>query len=160
MPKIVYSRIRSLWPMKILILTLFLSFFIFASCITFAGNNTLTVTYPATSGFYNKVTLNTQATTNIDCTNPKNAGLLFTSGGILELCATNYTGVNPGPVTVPFGETCYNRFANAPTVPACPAPYVQAKISGVPITDAFQTDASHTVNSVVCCYNGSAVLPL
>ena len=146
--------------MKTIAIILFLYSSFLATSVTYAESSTLTVNYPATSGSYNKITINTPTVgSNVDCTIASNKGLVFMANNTLTICATNNNGGVQVPVSVPTGETCFNRFANAPSVPACPPPYVQAAIGGVPLVDPFQTDATHHINSVVCCSSGSIVQP-
>jgi hypothetical protein len=148
--------------MKILALTLFLYFSLFTSHIIYAGNTTMVSNYPAPSGSYNKVVITPQAgpaPTNVDCTVPSNAGLLFlytdTSSGkqSLEICANN-----GNPIVVPYPETCFNRFCSCPgpycvgsscTFNGCPTGYTQA----TSIVDNFTTSSTPTVTvySTVCC---------
>jgi hypothetical protein len=168
--------------MKIIAFTLFLYFSIFAPCNTFAGNNSLTASYPTPSGSYNALVLGTQ-TGSASCASG-NSGMLLSdpSTGALELC-TNSGSTTP----VPYGETCFNRFcscctsgASCPggvsgcTTTACsiaahgfvgnPCPsslnYTQGQmtISGVvqPISDSFTSGTApapvYTVYSTLCCY--------
>ncbi len=159
--------------MKILVFTLFLYFSLFATCGIYAANTTLISDYPAPVGSYNKVVLqNLQAT---PACSASNAGLLFfnTSTNTLQLCAK----VNSVPVTIPSGETCFNRFcACAGSCDAtctattkftvgnpCPSGYTQAKYNvGQPLVDHFIVTSgppTYTVYSTVCCSTGSTVLP-
>jgi hypothetical protein len=141
----------SLLPMKNLVLTLFSCFTLFAAGNTFAGNNTLTANYPASLASYNKVTLTTQGSTNVNCAVASNTGLIFTSGNKLETCANGQT--------VTFPQTCFNQFCSGlcanPANP-CPPGYTQVMQAGVPLKDQFTASTStpggpYKVTSFVCC---------
>jgi hypothetical protein len=156
--------------MKNLALTLFVYLFLIAPSDIYAGNSTLIANYPAPKVSYNNVTLNTQSTTNIDCSIASNAGLLFMDPTLntLERCANGQT------VPVPYPENCFNRFCscsgpscsalctatnNFSTGSVCPAGYIQATTNNglTPMVDSFQTTANHTVYSTVCCSSNTIV---
>jgi len=148
--------------MKIFVFTLFLYFSFFAACGIYAGNSTLISNYPAPSGAYNKVVIQTQST--VDCsTTSNNAGLLFfnTATNTLQLCAK----VNGQTVAILAGETCFNRFCSSgpscfdPAATACPSGYTQAKNNGPALIDNFTTASGYTVYSTVCCNTNSSVHP-
>ena len=171
--------------MRTLILTLFLFFSIFAACAVYAGNNTITASYPAPSGAYNKVVLeNLSNSVTVQCSQ-SNVGLIFMDNTTktLQLCAYN----NGNPVQVPFGETCFNRFCswtdgNATDLPGqgnaycqylsttspggfygCPAGYAWAPVQSGQYEDIVTTSGSsgtyYHVESAVCCNYNSVVLP-
>ena len=104
--------------MKTLVLALFLYFFLFAACSIYAGNQSMTASYPAPSGSYNKLVIPTLSTAP-DCSAPGNAGMLFiyappsqpgattiSSGQVLAMCANGLASI------VGFPETCFNRFCS------------------------------------------------
>jgi hypothetical protein len=152
--------------MKTLVLTLFFYFSLFTAYDIYAGNSTMIANYPAPNGSYNNVVLNTQLTTNIDCSIASNAGLLFMNSTLnaLEIC------VNGQTVPVPYPETCFNRFCSTGGSPACPAGnfstgsncpvgFTQATVNGQLLVDPFITSASFTVYSTLCCNSSTTVLP-
>src|SRR5665213_33382 len=101
--------------MKIFVFT-FLYFTIWIATGVYAGNTTLVSNYPAPSGSYNKIVIQSLAT-NPTCSST-NKGLIFIDNvsKTLQLCA------NGQATPVPSGESCFNRFSNA-GASACPAGY-------------------------------------
>ena len=170
--------------MKTFALTLFLCFSIFATCDIYANTNTIIANYPAPSGTYNKIFLNTQASTYVDCSQQSNQGLLYmnTSLNTLELCATSNNGALT-QVKIPYPETCFNRFCSwydsnsQSTVFAspskewcsqlgkgCPAGYSWAPTQSSPLqyADIITTNSSspyYHIESGVCCNTLSTVHP-
>ncbi|MBF0572004.1 MAG: hypothetical protein HQL12_09070 [Candidatus Omnitrophica bacterium] len=165
--------------MKITFSTLFLFFFIFADCNIFAGQSTITASYPARSGSYNKVVLKNhsalQAPPNCGLTNSAgiyvNAGLLYmdNTSNTLQMC----TSVGTSKI-VPYPETCFNIFRSItqPTAlpspplsstflfPHCPSGYQLGNPANI---DVFQTATDGTYNyytaSNTCCNNNATVAP-
>ncbi len=169
--------------MKKFLFTLFLYFLSFAATAVYAGNNNLTVNFPAPSGSYNKLVLqNLKETDTTLCQGgASSAGMLFYNQPTqsLEMCTGDGTGA-----PVPYPETCFNRFCSCDVggcdtvctntnnfnygikVTAalnnnpCPVPYFQATSNGnYAVTDNFSPDSNIQVYSTVCCNNNSTVLP-
>jgi len=165
--------------MKILF-SLLLCFLFLAGDAAFAGNDNLVVNYPAPSGSYNKVVLQSfQGSASSICATVGNAGLLFydTTTGTLQTCTNDGSGNS-----VPYPELCFNRYtsitvshgAAAPTPPptgtgcppasTCPQGFAPAQnADSSVILDIVLT--SSTINgdyymcSAVCCSASSKVLP-
>jgi hypothetical protein len=143
--------------MKILVLTLFLYFSLFAACGIYAGNNTITASYPAPSGAYNKVILQNPTASTIQCTQ-STMGMLFTDpvSGNLQLCATTDSGAY---AYIPFGQTCFNRFcsyqspATSCSFNGCPSGFTQDQA----LVDSFEPNpgSGYYVSSTVCCNSKS-----
>lgn len=148
--------------MKILVLILCLYSPVFAVPSVWAGNTTLTVSYPAVSGTYNKVQLESlQPTSNITC-NQNNLGLVYmdSTSKNLVIC----TNINGTLTIVPFPQTCFNRYCSIPSpagqpcpfssATVCPAGYNQLTSAGTAVVDSFTTsttNATFTTYSTVCC---------
>lgn len=154
--------------MKILNLTLFLYFSLFAACDTYAANTSLISNYPAPSGSYNQIVITPQtgATgTAFTCASQSDVGQLFynTTTNILQLCAD--VGTAPGTPTMiaSSNQTCFNRFccagtncnticsttANLTNATTCPAGYIKS-----PIVDNFSNTIganTYTVYTTACC---------
>jgi hypothetical protein len=138
--------------MGIYVVTVFLSFFIFSNSIIFAATNQLNSNYPAQSGSYNKLVINTQPG-SIDCSLSSNNGLLFMytdafQNQSLETCANG--AIKP----IPYPQTCFNRYSSTDTFNGCPNGYAMAQPGGVPIHDSFSS-GGYTIHSIVCCNNGN-----
>ena len=157
--------------MKILGFIILLSLFLLAGSDVFAGNTTLNAPYPAPSGSYNKVVLSPIDPTASTVCSGNNEGLLFmnTNTNQLELC------VKGNPTSVPYPETCFNRFCTAGDstcsstnnfnngqpankIIVCPSGYTQASNSGNALVDNFPPAVGITVYSTVCC-QGTTVTP-
>lgn len=153
--------------MKVCAFILTLYFSLFAACGAFAAKNSLVSDYPSPSGSYNKIVIAPQATTSFTCASANDLGQIYYNSGTknLQLCAK----VNGAFTTVLSSETCFNRYCsvNALTTTSCfaaspcPGGYTQAKSSGTPIADYFQTtvNGNYTVFTTACCSSGSPVLP-
>jgi hypothetical protein len=169
--------------MKIFVFTLFLYFSFFAACAVYAGSNSITASYPAPSGSYNKVML-TSLQGSVTCSS-SNEGMLFYDSGskTLQMCAKSGNGTD---VLIPYPELCFNRFCswfsstapNSPTYPAsddiycsfngCPPGYTWASTNHSPIQDRINTYKDNTdprnpvyyyIESTVCCSANSTVNP-
>jgi len=145
--------------MKNLIFTFFLFLPFITASNSYAGNNTLTVNYPAPIGSYGSVIL-TNSSGSPACT-ASNVGLLFwdATTNALSICTSNGT-----PAAVSYPETCFNRFcsngsalctasANLTSPVAgvsCPAGYILATAANT--GGSFTADGgAHTIYYAVCC---------
>lgn len=137
--------------------------------IAFAGQNSLTTSYPAPQASYTNITLVNQSNAAGICGSPQNSGAVFVEpvSGKLETC------VNGVATAVTSYQGCFNRFCSATGTIAAPSTnciitmpltcaaagnYVQAKSNGVLISDTFITDSTtgsvnnyHWTTSIVCC---------
>ena len=129
--------------MKTFVLTVSLSFFLLPVYGIYAGSNSLVSNYPATSGSYNRIIL--QSPGSVSC-NSSSEGMLFLDPltNTLQLCT------NGNATVVPYPETCFNRFwSNGAASPpnGCPAGYTQA----ASVVDTFNVAGGFAVKSTVCC---------
>lgn len=149
----------------------FCFFFMLLTGIAFAGQNSLTTSYPAPQASYAQITLVNQSNAAGICGtpfSPQNNGAVFVdpASGMLETCvngaaATSYQGCfnrfcsTKGTIASPLPPLC----GSIPLPLACPAGnYAQAKSGGIKIKDTFITDSTtgsginyHWTTSIVCC---------
>ena len=120
-------------------------FFILLACNAHAGSTTMTTYYPPPVGAYNKVTLATNSASPT-CDGSNNGTVFADNTGTLHVCINGKSSIYP--------QECYNSFCsyNPSTDPVCTPVCQGGLLQVVPsITDQFQTSASTTVISTVCC---------
>ena len=167
--------------MKIKGFILFLSFSLLPDCMAYAGNENLNVSYPAPSGSYNKLVL--QSLTAAPSCSSGNVGLLYMdpTTNSLQMCACTTTGsiVSCSAVKVKYPESCFNRFCSWTdntqnpasrtlycSLNGCPRGYTWTIVNSISDEDVMTTYYDslsglyyHTQSSVCCSANATITNP-